>query len=223
MPNKQPAGAPPPRFITFEGVDGSGKSTQIAAVAELLQAQGCRFVQTREPGGTPLGETLRGLFIGQEMAPLTETLLVSAARAEHLAQVIRPALAAGCWVLSDRYGDATYAYQGGGRGIPTAQLDALAHLVQAGLEPDLTVLVDLDTLEAKRRTSARGAGRSGRKPGQVADRFEDEQQAFFLRVRRAYLERAAADRQRFLVLDGAAPVAALTDAIAQRLAPWLKA
>jgi dTMP kinase len=227
----RPRQAVPARFVTFEGVDGSGKSTQMAAVAELLTTHGCRFVQTREPGGTPLGEALRALLIGQEMAPLTETLLMFAARAEHLVQVIRPALASGCWVLCDRFTDATYAYQGAGRGIGDGAVDLLARLVQGDLAPDLTVLVDLDTDEAKRRTHARSVAAPGRgsakgKAGTAApaaDRFEREQAAFFLRVRRAYLQRAAAQRDRFLVVDGAAPKAAVTAAIADRLAAWLKA
>lgn len=206
------------RFVTFEGIDGSGKSTQMAAVTDLLARQGLRFVQTREPGGTPLGEALRELVIGREMVPLTETLLLFAARAEHLAQVIGPALAAGCWVLCDRFTDATYAYQGAGRGIGAGPIDALARLVQGSLVPDLTVLVDLDPDEARRRFGAR----AGAAAGQAVDRFEAEQAAFFLRVRRAYLQRAAADRQRFLVVDGAASASAITAAIFERVTPWLK-
>jgi len=226
--------AAPARFITFEGIDGSGKSTQMAAVAERLAGQGCRFVQTREPGGTPLGEALRALVIGHEMVPLTETLLMFAARAEHLAQIIRPALASGCWVLCDRFTDATYAYQGAGRGIAQPAIGALAQIVQGDLLPDLTVLVDLDIEIARRRASARGAAPAAAAPAKTArrrtaaasaaaDRFESEQAAFFLRVRRAYLERAVAEPGRFLVVDGAAPEAALTAAIAERLLPWLEA
>lgn len=199
------------RFITFEGVDGAGKSTQIEALARVLEHRATDFVRTREPGGTPLGESLRGLMLEQEMAPLTETLLMFAARNEHLVRVIRPALAAGHWVLCDRFTDASYAYQGAGRGIGAGHLDALAQLVLGGLVPDLTVLVDLDPHEAQQR----------RARVRAADRFESQAVAFFERVRRAYLLRAAAEPGRFLVIDGAAPPASQTAAIAERVSPWL--
>lgn len=205
------AAALPPRLVTFEGIDGAGKSTQIQALAQWLQGRGVTALCTREPGGTALGEELRALVLERAMTPLTETLLMFAARQEHLAQVIRPALAAGRWVLCDRYSDASYAYQGAGRGVPLAQLDTLVGLVHPDLQPDLTVLVDLDPQEALRRRAGVRA----------ADRFEREAQAFFERVRAGYLARAARYPQRFLVVDGAADVATVSAGIHERLAPWL--
>jgi dTMP kinase len=199
------------RFISFEGVDGAGKSTQLAAVAATLQARGLDCVLTREPGGTPLGEALRTLALGQDMAPMTETLLMFAARNEHVQQCIGPALAAGRWVLCDRYTDASYAYQGAGRGVALARLDALSDWVQAGCRPDLTVLVDIDPAEAQRR----------RERARAADRFEQESAAFFERVRAGYRQRAAQDPQRFLLVDGANAADGVTASILLRLAPWL--
>jgi len=202
---------PPARFVTFEGVDGAGKSTQIEALTRILVQSGANPLRTREPGGTPLGESLRTLMLERHMSPMTETLLMFAARCEHVEQVIRPALASGRWVLCDRFTDASFAYQGGGRGVAAETLDALAGIVHANLEPDLTVLVDIDPREARRRRAlARGA-----------DRFEREDEAFFERVRAAYLERAAAEAGRFLVVDGAAPAVTVTATILERLTPWL--
>jgi dTMP kinase len=199
------------RFITFEGVDGAGKSTQLDAVAQALQQRQVALVRTREPGGTPLGEALRGLMLGQAMEPMTETLLMFAARKEHVARVIEPALASARWVLCDRFTDASYAYQCAGRGVPSDRVDALAVWVHGELQPDLTVLVDVDPAEAHRR----------RAQVRAADRFEAESSAFFQTVRAAYLQRAAADRSRFVVVDGRAPAAQVTSAILERLAPWL--
>jgi dTMP kinase len=199
------------RFITFEGVDGAGKSTQVEALARTLEQRGCAFVRTREPGGTPLGEALRSLALGQDMTPLTETLIMFAARCEHVARVIAPALAIGQWVLCDRFVDASYAYQGAGRGIASERLATLGQWVQDGLQPDLTVLVDIDPGEAQRRLAA----------ARSADRFERESLAFFERVRAAYRARAAQDPGRFLVLDGAASADASAQAILERVTPWL--
>jgi len=204
-------GAPRGRFITFEGIDGAGKSTQIDAVARTLQARGLAIVRTREPGGTILGEALRAAMLGQAMDALTETLLMFAARREHLVQVIEPALAQARWVLCDRFTDASYAYQGAGRGIPVEQLDALANWVHRNVKPDLTVLVDIDPLQAQMR----------RQGARATDRFETESLEFFERVRAAYLARAAADGARFLVIDGSAPASSVTSIIIQRLAQWL--
>jgi dTMP kinase len=201
------------RFISFEGVDGAGKSTQVDALAQVLLARGCDFIRTREPGGTPLGESLRALALGNAMAPMTETLLMFAARGEHVSGVIAPALAAGKWVLCDRFTDASYAYQGAGRGVGADRLDALTAWILAGLAPDLTVLVDLDPAEAQRR----------REKARAADRFEQESLDFFGRVRAAYRQRAQQEPQRFLVLDGHAPPAAMGQAILARIAPWLPA
>ena len=204
-------GAPRGRFITFEGIDGAGKSTQIDAIVQTLQTRGIAYVRTREPGGTALGESLRSVMLGQAMDALTETLLMFAARRQHVLQVIEPALAEARWVLCDRFTDASYAYQGAGRGVPTAQLDALASWVHRDLNPDLTVLVDIDPTQAQLR----------REGARTADRFETEPLHFFERVRAAYLARAASDSARFLVVDGSAPAPAVTSVIMQRLAQWL--
>ncbi|HOX88539.1 MAG TPA: dTMP kinase [Burkholderiaceae bacterium] len=202
------------RFITFEGIDGAGKSTQIAAVAETLRAQGHALVLTREPGGTPLGERLRELILNQPMSSPTETLLVFAARCEHLAQVIRPALARGEWVLCDRFTDATYAYQSGGRGLPAQAIARLEDWVHPDLRPDLTVLFDIEPSVAAQRLAA----------ARAADKFETETTAFFARVRAAYLARAEAEPGRFLVVNsGRAPDAVGRDllaGLASRMAPW---
>lgn len=180
------------RFITFEGIDGAGKSTQIAVVASALRSRDIPLTITREPGGTRVGEALRTLLLGEPMARSTETLLMFAARAEHLERVIRPALDAGTWVLCDRYTDATYAYQSGGRGVPAERIAALEQWVHPDLQPDLTLLFDVPPeVAAQRLAQARSA-----------DRFESEDTAFFAAVRRVYLERAAAQPQRFVVIDG---------------------
>ncbi len=199
------------RFITFEGIDGAGKSTHIDFVRQSLERAGCAVVVTREPGGTALGEELRELLLHQPMDPRTETLLMFAARCEHLAQVIRPALAQGRWVLCDRFTDATYAYQSGGRQLPDAQVAALEQWVHPDLQPGLTLLFDLDPALAARRLAAVRA----------ADRFESERTDFFARVCAAYLARAARFPQRFLVLDGAATVESIRRDIAAHLAPWI--
>lgn len=182
------------RFITFEGMDGAGKSTQIARTADWLRAHGHTVLLTREPGGTPLGESLRGLLLHEAMHPDTEALLMFAARREHLAQVIEPALARGDWVLCDRFTDASFAYQGGGRGLDSARLEALEDWVQRGLQPGLTLLFDLPCEVAAQRLAASGGD---------PDRFEREQSDFFNRVRAAYLARAQADPGRMQVLDAA--------------------
>lgn len=181
------------RFITFEGIDGAGKSTHIDAVAQRLRASGARVVCTREPGGTPLAERLRELVLHEAMDTLTETLLVFAARRNHLQQVIEPALALGDTVLCDRFTDATFAYQGGGRGAEVSVLRELERWVQGGLQPDLTVWFDLPAeMAAQRRAQAR-----------AADRFEQEDLEFFERVRAAYQARMNAAPQRFVHVDAA--------------------
>ena len=179
------------RFITFEGIDGSGKSTHIDSVAATLRARGVATRLTREPGGTPVGEALRELVINQAMTRETETMLMFAARAEHLARVIRPALAAGQWVLCDRFTDATYAYQAGGRGIDERSIAELEQWVHPDLQPDLTILFDIaPEVAASRLTRAR-----------QPDRFEAEPGAFFGAVRAMYLKRAAANPARFVVVN----------------------
>ena len=179
------------RFITFEGIDGAGKSTHIATVAERLRGRGANVVCTREPGGTPLAERLRELVLHETMDTLTECLLVFAARRDHLRQVIEPALAHGDTVLCDRYTDATFAYQGGGGGADLQQLATLEGWVQASRQPDLTFLFDLPpALAAQRRAQAR-----------AADRFEQQDLEYFERVRAGYAARMAAMPQRFACID----------------------
>jgi dTMP kinase len=181
------------RFITFEGIDGAGKSSHLDALASWLRGRGHKVVVTREPGGTPLAETLRELVLGRPMDALTEALLVFAARRDHLVQVIEPALARGACVLCDRFTDASFAYQGGGRGLDLAVLRALEGFVQQGRQPDLTLWFDVDASVAARR---RAAARS-------PDRFEVQDLAFFDRVRAGYRARAGADPGRFVRLDAA--------------------
>jgi dTMP kinase len=187
------------KFISLEGVDGAGKSTHLGFIADRLRGQGREVVVTREPGGTPLGETLRELLLHREMDADTELLLMFAARQQHLAEVILPALARGAWVVSDRFTDASYAYQCGGRGIPAERIAVLETWVQRGFAPDLTLLFDVppDIAEA-RRSAAR-----------TADRFEREADSFFSRVRNAYLDRARASPARIRVLDARQDIAAL--------------
>lgn len=184
------------QFITFEGIDGAGKSTQIAALVALLEARGLEVVQTREPGGTPLGERLRELVLHESMHLETEAMLMFAARREHLAARIQPALAAGQWVVSDRFSDATYAYQVGGRGLDREKFTALENWVHPGFQPDLTLLFDLPPEIA----AARVAG-----TGNAPDRFEREQRDFFERVRTAYLERARMAPARICVIAADRP------------------
>jgi dTMP kinase len=198
------------RFITFEGIDGSGKSTQLSATAGVLRASGIDVLETREPGGTPLGEALRAITLKRAMSPLTETLLMFAARVEHIDEVIVPALGTGHWVLCDRFTDATYAYQSGGRGIAAEWIASLEDWVHPTLQPDLTVLIDLEPRQAAmRRAQAR-----------APDRFEAEDQSFFDRVRSVYLARARDQENRFLVIDGASAPAQILDRIIERVKPW---
>lgn len=197
------------RFITFEGIDGAGKSTHIEAVAQRLRGAGATVVCTREPGGTSLAERLRELVLHASMDVLTEALLVFAARRDHLCEVIMPALEAGHTVLCDRFTDATFAYQGGGRGAPLAVLEQLEQLVQGELQPTLTIWFDLSAeLAAQRRAQAR-----------AADRFEQQDLAFFERVRGAYAARAQAMPQRFARIDASQP----RDVVWQQIDDVLKA
>lgn len=181
----------PGRFITFEGIDGAGKTTHIDALEQAWRQQGRDVVRTREPGGTPLAEKLRELVLHDSMDPLTEALLVFSARRDHLQQVIRPALARGAWVLCDRFTDATFAYQGAGRGFELGVLRQLETWVQEGLQPDLTLLFDLPPAVAAGRLQA------ARQP----DRFEALDAAFFERVRSGYLARQAAQPDRFAIIQ----------------------
>lgn len=179
------------KFITFEGIDGAGKSTHIDWLCHWLRGQGKEVVSTREPGGTPLGEKLRTLILNEPMHLETEALLVFAARREHLAEVIEPALARGAWVVSDRFTDATFAYQGGGRGISRDKLQTLETWTHGHLQPDLTLLFDLPLEVARQRIIAE----------RNLDRFEREQAEFHERVRLAYLDRAAKSHGRIRVLQ----------------------
>jgi len=186
------------RFITLEGIDGAGKSTHLSFIADLLTRRGVSVRVTREPGGTRLGEKLRELLLDpkQTVHPDTETLLLFAARQEHLHSVIRPALAAGQCVVCDRFTDATFAYQGWGRGIDLTKLETLESWVQGQLQPDLTLYFDVPTEVARERIEAT----------RTRDRFEQEQQAFFERVRNGYLDRAARHPHRIRILDSQRPL-----------------
>ncbi len=180
------------KFITLEGVDGAGKSSHVAWIAGALRARGVRLVVTREPGGTPLGEKLRDILLAEPMDLETETLLMFAARREHLAKLIIPTLDRGDWVLSDRFTDASFAYQGGGRGLDFERIRSLESWVQKGLQPDLTIFFDLSVEIARQRLAA------GKAP---PDRFEQEGDAFFERVRRAYQDRASQSSGRIKTID----------------------
>lgn len=185
------------KFITLEGIDGAGKSTHLAFIAEYLRATGKQVVVTREPGGTPLGEMLRDLVLSQAMHVETETLIMFASRREHIDKVIVPALEKGIWIISDRFTDATYAYQGGGRGIAAERLKMLENWVQGSLQPDLTFLFDVPIEVSRERLAL----------NMSLDRFEQEKQEFFMRVRAAYLACAAAQPQRIRVIDSSRSIA----------------
>lgn len=206
------------RLLTVEGGEGAGKSSNLSLIERYLKDRRQSVVCTREPGGTPLSEHLRAMLLGSDYAAMSddaELLLMFAARAEHLAKVIRPALAAGQWVLCDRFTDASYAYQGGGRGIDADRIADLERWAQGDLRPDLTVLFDVDAQVGMQRI----AQRSGR------DRIERERLAFFQAVNANYRARARAEPQRFLVVNAAQPLAVvqreLLQGLQQRLADWL--
>ncbi len=189
------------KFITLEGMDGAGKSTHIPNIINILQARGCEVVSTREPGGTALGERLRELLLHEPMHAETETLLMFAARCEHIAAVIRPALARGAYVLSDRFTDATYAYQCGAKGVPATKIQILEQWVQSELQPDVTLLFDVPVEVSMQRLAAT----------RVPDKFEREDADFFRRIRQAYLQRAQENPTRFRVIDASV---ALTEVVA---------
>ena len=199
------------RFITVEGIEGAGKSSNIAFIKQQLLAAKKNVVVTREPGGTPLGEQIRDVLLSHRndgMAVDTELLLMFAARAEHLACVVRPALEAGQWVLCDRFTEATYAYQGGGRGIPEQRIAELEEWLQGALRPDLTLLLDVPP--------ALGLERAGRRNANL-DRFESEQLAFFERVRADYLRQAEVHRDRYCVIDATQELSTVQVHISQAL------
>ena len=189
------------KFITLEGMDGAGKSTHIPNIINILQARGCEVVSTREPGGTALGERLRELLLHEPMHAETETLLMFAARREHIAAVIRPALARGAYVLSDRFTDAPYAYQCGAKGVLATKIQILEQWVQSELQPDITLLFDVPVEVSMQRLAAT----------RVPDKFEREDADFFSRIRQAYLQRAQENPTRFRVIDASV---ALTEVVA---------
>ncbi|MFC0251901.1 dTMP kinase [Massilia consociata] len=196
------------KFISFEGIDGAGKSTHIGFVADFLASRGKTVVSSREPGGTPLGEKLRDLLLHEKMHLETEALLMFASRREHLAQLIEPALGKGDWVLSDRFTDASFAYQSGGRGLARAKMEALEQWVHPDLQPDLTLLFDVPLAVARQRLDAT----------RTLDKFEREQADFFEKCRSEYLRRAAQFPERIVVIDSTQAI----EAIQVRLADVLE-
>ena len=195
------------KFITLEGPEGAGKSTQIARIESYLLEHGKQVTTTREPGGTVVAERIRELLLAPESRPMSvdsETLLMFAARADHIERVIEPALQTGCWVLCDRFTDATYAYQGGGRQVEPERIATLESWVQGQLRPDLCIVLDIDVAAGMQRLDNRG---------QAADRFEQEQLEFFEQVRATYLQRAAACPQRYRVVDAGQSVDRVSAAI----------
>ena len=197
------------RFITLEGLDGAGKSTHIPWIAQQLRAAGHDVVVTREPGGTPLAEKLRAMILADPMDPLTESLLLFAARADHVRRIIRPALERGAWVVCDRFGDATVAYQGAGKGVAMSLIEQLGATAHGGLQPDRTLVFDCSYEVSRKRLQA-----AGRPP----DRFEAEDQAFFERVRAAYARLAREDPSRVRLIDGAATIVQIRDELQRHLA-----
>jgi len=200
------------RFITLEGIEGAGKSTVARFVYDWLTARGLTVRPTREPGGTPVAERVRQVVLehgAEPLSPVTETLLMFAARAQHVRSIIAPALARGEWVVCDRFTDATRAYQGSGRGVDASLIDMLAQAVHGGLAPDCTLLLDLPV--------ALGLARARTRPGASADRFEAEAQGFFERVRSGYLLQARREPGRFRIIDATAPLADVQQRVAEIL------
>jgi dTMP kinase len=198
----------PGKFITLEGIDGAGKSSHLEFIAESIRRRGVEVTTTREPGGTPLGETLRTLVLNEKMHPDTETLLMFASRREQLAQVIEPALARGAWVICDRFTDSTFAYQCGGRGLSVERTRAIEQWVHGHLQPDLTFLFDAPIEVARERLEKNTA---------EPDKFEREQSEFFARVRAAYLDRAKQFSDRIKVVNSAQPLSAIERDLTQLL------
>lgn len=193
------------RFITFEGIDGAGKTTHVQWLAALLRDQGKEVVVTREPGGTSVGEKLRDVLLSHPMHVETEALLMFAARSESLKTVIEPALRAGSWVISDRFTDASFAYQGGGKGLSLAKIEALVAWLHPSFAPDLTLFFDVPPAAARARLVG----------PRLQDRFEAEDEAFFERVRRVYLERAQSDPKRIHLIDGTASISDIRELLEQ--------
>jgi len=205
-------------FITFEGIDGSGKSTQLRLLANYLKEAGGEVVLTREPGGTPVGVRLRGALLDahEEVDPLTELLVFAADRAQHVRRVLRPAIEAGQVIISDRYADATVAYQGAGRGFSPELIAEIVQLATEGLKPDLTVLFDLSVEESTARTSRRSDGKH------KGDRLDEEASDFHVRVRDAYLELARAEPERVKVVETNRPVEETHKRVKEIIVPFLK-
>ncbi|CAM5278838.1 dTMP kinase [Rhodanobacter lindaniclasticus] len=204
------------RFISLEGGEGAGKSTLLAGVLDCLRQRGLSVVQAREPGGTPVGEAVRAIVLDPALAGLaaeTELLLMFASRAQLVREVIEPALAAGRWVVCDRFADASYAYQGGGRGQPAARIAELERWACDGVKPDLTLLLDLPVAAGRARAAGRGD----------ADRIESEADAFFERVRASYRDRATREPDRFRVIDASQPPGQVLQAATRVLTEWLEA
>lgn len=196
------------KFITLEGMDGAGKSTHIPSIIKALESRGIEVVSTREPGGTALGERLRELLLHEAMHPETETLLMFAARREHIANVIAPALARGAYVLSDRFTDATYAYQCGAKGVLASKIELLEQWVQEELQPDVTLLFDVPVEVSIRRLST----------ARTPDKFERESAEFFTRIRNAYLQRARENPKRFRVIDANMPLETVAESVEKIIA-----
>lgn len=195
----------PGQFISFEGIDGAGKSTHISFVQDVLEQRGISVITTREPGGTPLGEALRALLLKEKMHLETEALLMFASRREHIAQVIQPALDMGTWLISDRFTDATFAYQGGGRKLDLEKLNTLEKWVHPHLQPNLTLLFDVPIEVARSRLDAT----------RTLDKFEQEQSDFFNDTRNEYLRRVAEFPQRFRVIDSTRSIAAIQEELSE--------
>ena len=213
----------PGTFITFEGIDGSGKSTQLKLLNNFLRTNGCPVVVTREPGGTTLGLRLREALLDahEEVDPLTELLVFAADRAQHVRRMLVPALAAGEIVISDRYADATIAYQGAGRGFPPELIAQIVQLATGGLKPDLTLLFDVSIDESTSRTTRRSTGKnSAAKAGR--DRLDIENAEFHARVRDAYLELAQAEPERIKLIDASGPVERTQERVKQVIVPFLQ-
>ena len=212
----------PGTFITFEGIDGSGKSTQLRLLEKFLRANGCDALLTREPGGTPLGLRLRAALLDatEEVDPLTELLVFAADRAQHVRRVLRPALAAGRVAISDRYADATVAYQGAGRGFAPELISQIVELATEGLKPDLTLLFDVSIQESTTRTTRRSTSRSTAKTPR--DRLDIEHADFYTRVRDAYLQIALAEPERVKLIDSSGPVEKTQERVRDVIVPFLQ-
>ena len=212
----------PGTFITFEGIDGSGKSTQLRLLNNSLRALGCHALLTREPGGTKLGLRLREALLDatEEVDPLTELLVFAADRAQHVRRVLIPALEAGAVVISDRYADATVAYQGAGRGFPPELILQIVQLATGGLKPDLTLLFDVSIAESTTRTTRRSTGKNAARGAR--DRLDIEHAEFHARVRDAYLQIAAAEPERVKVIDTSGPVESTHERVKQVIMPFLR-